>query len=54
MASGSVRTLSIKRVPLRRFATPAEVGEVIRFLAGPRSSYVTGQTLQVDGGLSLT
>jgi NAD(P)-dependent dehydrogenase (short-subunit alcohol dehydrogenase family) len=53
MAPGSVRDLSTKRIPLRRFADPAEVGEVIRFLAGARSSYVTGQTLLVDGGLSL-
>lgn len=53
MEAGSVRALSTKRIPLRRFADPTEVAEAICFFAGPRGSYVTGQTLQVDGGLSL-
>jgi NAD(P)-dependent dehydrogenase (short-subunit alcohol dehydrogenase family) len=37
-------------VPLGRFGTPAEIAEAVRFLVGPRSSYVTGQVLTVDGG----
>ena len=53
LEAGSVRAVSIKRIPLRRFADPAEMAEAICFFAGPRGSYVTGQTLQVDGGLSL-
>ncbi|CAN5669501.1 3-oxoacyl-[acyl-carrier-protein] reductase [soil metagenome] len=40
-------------VPARRMGTAAEVAEVVRFLASDAASYVTGQALAVDGGLSL-
>jgi NAD(P)-dependent dehydrogenase (short-subunit alcohol dehydrogenase family) len=39
------------RHPLGRVAQPAEVAEVVAFLAGPRSSFVTGSEYRVDGGL---
>lgn len=41
----------LQRVPLHRLAEPQEIGTVIAFLASERASYVTGQTLVVDGGL---
>lgn len=53
MEPGAVRDMSVRRIPLRRFGNPAELAEAICFFAGERSSYITGQTLQVDGGLSL-
>ena len=37
-------------VPLRRFATPQEVGTVAAFLASPAASYLNGLNLPVDGG----
>jgi 3-oxoacyl-[acyl-carrier protein] reductase len=38
-------------IPLRRIGEPREIGEVVAFLASERASYVTGVSLQVDGGL---
>jgi 3-oxoacyl-[acyl-carrier protein] reductase len=40
-----------KEVPLRRVGKPDEVAAVVSFLAGPDSSYVTGATIHVNGGL---
>lgn len=37
-------------IPLRRLGEPREVGEVVAFLASERASYLTGVSLQVDGG----
>lgn len=39
-------------VPLRRIATPDDMADVALFLASPRASYVTGQDIVVDGGLT--
>ncbi len=41
------------RVPLGRLGTPAEVAAVVMFLLSPESSYVTGQAIHVNGGLSM-
>ncbi|MCI2416458.1 SDR family oxidoreductase [Saccharopolyspora sp. K220] len=40
----------LARTPMGRFGTAEEVAKVIAFLAGPDASYVTGQTIYVDGG----
>ena len=40
-----------ENILLGRLGTPAEVGEVVVFLASDKSSYMTGQTINVNGGL---
>ena len=44
----------LERVPVRRLASPAEIGRAVAFLMAPENEYITGQTLAVDGGFSCT
>lgn len=41
-----------KRIPAKRFGTPEDVAAAVLYLASPAASYVTGQTLTVDGGMT--
>ena len=41
----------VTRIPLGRVGTPNEVAETVSFLAGEGSSYITGQTIAVNGGM---
>jgi meso-butanediol dehydrogenase / (S,S)-butanediol dehydrogenase / diacetyl reductase len=41
-------------IPLNRYGSEDEIAEVIHFLCSPRASYVTGQTIAVDGGFEAT
>lgn len=43
----------LRAIPLRRFGTPAEVAAATLFLASPQASYITGQSIVIDGGLML-
>lgn len=40
----------LSRTPLKRVGSPREVGDVVAFLASSKASYVTGETIYVDGG----
>ena len=53
---GAVKAMIPKlkgHVPLRRLATEAEISAAITFLLSPGASFITGVTLQIDGGASL-
>jgi 3-oxoacyl-[acyl-carrier protein] reductase len=39
------------RIPLARFGEPKEVAEAVAFLLSDHSSYITGETLKVNGGM---
>jgi 3-oxoacyl-[acyl-carrier protein] reductase len=40
-------------IPMKRLGKPEDVARVAVFLAGVEASYITGQVITVDGGLSL-
>lgn len=47
-----VRTGFVKRVPLLRWGTAEEIANTVCFLASDAASYITGQTIKVDGGMT--
>jgi len=51
--SDEVRAEWAKKIPLRRGGTPEDVANIATFLASDMSSYVSGQVIQVDGGMNM-
>lgn len=43
----------LQRIPKARFGKPEEVAKVVKFLISDSANYITGQTIVVDGGLSI-
>ena len=52
LGEDAVREGLAKRVPLARWGTADEIASVACFLASDQASYVTGQTVRVDGGMT--
>jgi NAD(P)-dependent dehydrogenase (short-subunit alcohol dehydrogenase family) len=47
---GATRRHLIDRIPLKRFATPEDIGRAVLFLASDHAAFITGTSLIVDGG----
>ncbi len=48
----NMREANLQDIPMKRFASPAEIADVSVFLASERASYITGQAIVVDGGFT--
>ena len=49
----TLREKYIGQIPLGRFCTPEEVAAVVKFIASPEASYITGAVIPVDGGMGM-
>lgn len=49
----TIKEQMLSAIPLGRFGKPEDVAEVVKFLASDAAAYITGQTIQVDGGMAM-
>lgn len=42
------------KIPLRRITESSEIADIVTFVSSPRNSYITGTSILIDGGASLT
>ncbi|PCK21630.1 beta-ketoacyl-ACP reductase [Bacillus pumilus] len=50
----NVQSEMLKQIPLARFGAPEDISNVVVFLASEGAGYITGQTIQVDGGMVMS
>ncbi len=48
-----VKEAMLSKIPLGYFAEPEEVSNLVAFLASEKSDYITGQVIQIDGGMNI-
>ncbi|HUN24373.1 MAG TPA: 3-oxoacyl-[acyl-carrier-protein] reductase [Anaerolineales bacterium] len=49
-----LRTATLAQIPLNRWGTPDEIAAAVAFFASDEAGYITGQTLNVDGGMVMS
>ena len=49
----TLRNHTLSTIPLKRFGTPSDVADLVAYLLSDRAAYITGETIRVDGGLTL-
>ena len=47
----NVKQAMLDRIPMKRMGTPQDIANVVAFLASDESAYITGQTINVNGGM---
>lgn len=51
--SDSIKEQMLAQIPLRRIGNPQDIADAVVFLASDKASYITGQVLTVDGGMTM-
>jgi 3-oxoacyl-[acyl-carrier protein] reductase len=49
--SEEVKSAFVELIPMKRFGTPDEVAQVVKFFLSEKASYITGQVLSINGGM---
>ena len=52
-AREDMEQILVKMIPMKRFGQPEEIAEAVVWLASDNTQFITGQTITIDGGLSL-
>ncbi|WP_167042243.1 SDR family oxidoreductase [Salinibacterium sp. ZJ454] len=51
--TAQMRAIALRSTPLRKAAEPSDIAAALAFLASPMAGHITGQTITIDGGVSL-